>query len=111
MMLKLVGQRPTVRRFSSIVKTQRLDRCLGAKEGCGVQGLIGTILFFSNFRALTIANLPREQAGRARSQLALREIVDDGSIGRESTGRLLERFRRTPRNNPRPGRILDRILG
>jgi fatty-acyl-CoA synthase len=45
----------------------------------------------ANFRALTIAKLLRGQAGRARSQVALREVVDDGSIGREWTyGRLLE---------------------
>jgi fatty-acyl-CoA synthase len=45
----------------------------------------------TNFRALTIANLLREQAGRVGPQVALREILDDGSIGREWTyGHLLE---------------------
>jgi fatty-acyl-CoA synthase len=64
----------------------------------------------TNFRALTIADLLREQAGRAGSRLALREILDDGDIGREWTyGRLLEDTERLGRalaaRHPRGARI------
>jgi len=64
----------------------------------------------TNFRALTIEALMREQAGRAGSRLALREILDDGAIGREWTyGRLLEDAERLGRalasRHPRGARI------
>jgi fatty-acyl-CoA synthase len=62
------------------------------------------------FRALTIADLLREQAVQAGSRTALREILDDGSISREwSYARLLEDSERLGRalayRHPRGARI------
>ena len=64
----------------------------------------------TEFRALTIAAMLREQAENAGSRIALREILDDGNLGRDWTySELLEESERLGRalayRHPRGARI------